>query len=360
MNNKPLNIYIAEPIDQKVSRNATGELAGRVLTNRGHNAYVPATAFRVGGGEPTGWIADINKGALSSADGLIAFLSAKEASVGVPAEIQFALDNGIPTVLVTDLEPTSYHVAGWKRSDGFRAVASTDPALVGVDVALGWLLPAAEEAREVAERQTREVLQRLQEDGPDLIMLGGGVARELADRRERRAPAESGLGHQRRSSHAPQRPGGFVFEAKSENAKLPERAYGTDAGFDLFTSKRTVLEPGKSTYVPTGVAADIPDGYWGMITARSSTKFRLGLDVTVGVIDEGYSGELFASVFNPHSEPVVIEEGDRLVQLIFVPTAGSGEATWGRVRTKPRGSNGFGSSGQGKMHENGAVDAPRA
>jgi len=306
-------IYLAQPIDQADERSKRmAELASATLVEAGATVFRPALAFD-SGGDPAGIGQAINRLALREADGVMAVLKHGVPSIGVPIEIQWAVDNGKPVALATDLE-VSMLIDNWKMNDNFREVPLDGP---GVRSGAQWLRDTVRELAEPAPRRGSTAADR-----------GTAFARALKEAVE------------------PARGGAIVFEKKAENARLPERAYETDAGFDLFTSKDTWLPPGKTTYVNCGVAVDIPDGYWGLVTGRSSTKFKLGLDVTPGVIDEGYSGELFASVHNPTKTGVMVKEGDRLVQLVLLPAVGAGKAAWGRVRPKPRGSNGFGSSGR--------------
>ena len=127
---------------------------------------------------------------------------------------------------------------------------------------------------------------------------------------------------------------------------LPDRGYEDDAGLDLYVSRYTEVAPYEFSDVPCGVKVDIPAGHWGMITGRSSTLRKRGLLVNPGVIDAGWTGELFAGVQNLTGTTVRVEAGDRLAQLILLPAAVTGrEPEWGRVPVKARGTNGFGSTG---------------
>lgn len=129
-------------------------------------------------------------------------------------------------------------------------------------------------------------------------------------------------------------------------ALLPTRGYADDAGLDLYVSVSTEVEPFGFADVPCGVKMDIPAGHWAMITGRSSTLRKRGLLVNTGVIDAGWTGQLFAGVQNLTGETVIVGAGDRLAQLILLPAPVVGRApVWGRVPKKERGENGFGSTG---------------
>lgn len=124
-----------------------------------------------------------------------------------------------------------------------------------------------------------------------------------------------------------------------------------DVGLDIpvvFEDKGSItINPGERRLVPTGVRIELPDGYWASIEARSSTS-KKSLIVPKGVIDEGYRGELFAQIINVGKEPVQINHGDRLIQLIMhervIKDFDIIEVD--ELSESERGETGFGSSGQ--------------
>ena len=317
-------VYLSHPIDRSnpsdLSRMDIGYITSMLLDCK-INAYDPARAFEVSSdytvADPT--IQTVNDAALEACAGLAAIFRKNERSIGVPIEVERAISLGKPVLIFHDF--ASAVIAKWATEENVRVVDIRTAH--EFDGGVGWLAATLHELAEDTRRHD------FGDDG----------------KRKRSRGRGRGKGAQRRIDQP------IVFERKVENARLPERAYATDAGFDLFTCQNTVLTPGETTWVPTGVAVDIPDGYWGLVTGRSSTKAKRGLDVTLGVIDEGYSGELLASVYNPHPDPVEIEEGERLVQLVLLPAVGGGDAVWGEIRPKPRGERGFGSSGAAEMHD---------
>lgn len=128
-------------------------------------------------------------------------------------------------------------------------------------------------------------------------------------------------------------------------ALLPRYGYAGDAGMDLSVVSRHVLNPGESRDLPTGIAVELPAGFWARITGRSSTLRQRGLFVNEGVIDEGYRGELLVYVTNRQSTPVEILQGDRLAQLILHPVHQAPPVEVGELAPSERGTNGFGSTG---------------
>jgi len=107
-----------------------------------------------------------------------------------------------------------------------------------------------------------------------------------------------------------------IYAAKlEEGAKLPSRKHWSDAGMDLFAYQKISIYPQNSDIVKTGVTVEIPDGYVGIIKAKSRSNFIVG----AGVVDSGYQGELLVKVFNPSSKKVTIESGEAIAQLIIIP-----------------------------------------
>jgi deoxyuridine 5'-triphosphate nucleotidohydrolase len=127
----------------------------------------------------------------------------------------------------------------------------------------------------------------------------------------------------------------------------PTRSHRTDAGFDLYVHKQTIIQPHEFADVDCGISISFPKGYWGRIVGRSSTLRTRSLLVIEGIIDEGYRGALFAGVWNLKQEAVKLEQGDRIAQLVLHETPPT-TITMRRVEQLPpsdRGTSGFGSTG---------------
>jgi dUTP pyrophosphatase len=132
-------------------------------------------------------------------------------------------------------------------------------------------------------------------------------------------------------------------------ADLP--AYQSDhaAGMDLrLAGVPVVLQPGERTLLPTGFCIAIPEGFEGQIRLRSGFALRTGLLLinAPGTIDADYRGELKILVFNPGTESIHIESGERVAQLVISPVA---RGTWTEVAELPpstRDVGGFGSTGR--------------
>lgn len=128
---------------------------------------------------------------------------------------------------------------------------------------------------------------------------------------------------------------------------LRPKSYEGDAGIDLTTSVETLVEPNSWALVPTGNRIEVPRGMFAWITNRSSTIKNFGLMVIQGIIDEGYTGDYYASVWNLTEKPVTLLPGDRVAQVLFLPNLLKGlvPIEVDEIEQRDRGSNGFGSTG---------------
>ncbi|NNC74117.1 MAG: dUTP diphosphatase, partial [Acidimicrobiia bacterium] len=99
---------------------------------------------------------------------------------------------------------------------------------------------------------------------------------------------------------------------------VPERAHPGDGAVDLRSAETCRLEAGERRMVPTGVAVAIPAGFAGLVVPRSGLAARQGLSVVngPGLVDSGYRGELRVILINLGQEPIDIDRGDRIAQLM--------------------------------------------
>ena len=136
----------------------------------------------------------------------------------------------------------------------------------------------------------------------------------------------------------------------NENAVIP--TYGTEysAGADLYALLDSTVEiaPHETTFIPTGISVEIPEGYCGLIFARSSMGAKRGLAPAnkVGVIDADYRGEIMVALHN-HSEKIAtVEPGERVAQLAIVPFLKAEFEEADDLTDTTRGAGGFGSTGK--------------
>jgi dUTP pyrophosphatase len=128
---------------------------------------------------------------------------------------------------------------------------------------------------------------------------------------------------------------------------LPGRAYAGDAGLDLSSCERVVLDPGERALVGTGLAIAIPEGYAGFVQPRSGLATKHGISIvnTPGLIDSGYRGELRISLLNTDPrEAFVVEPGMRIAQLVVLAVPEVELVEVDELPESERGVRGFGSS----------------
>lgn len=125
----------------------------------------------------------------------------------------------------------------------------------------------------------------------------------------------------------------------------PYKKHPTDGGFDLKSRLDVVIEPYETVKVPLGVCVEIPQGYVGLLIARSSlSKTPLRVVTAVGVIDSDYRGEIQAPLYNDSPRDYHIGIGDRLVQLVLVPCMYPTLEYVSELTSTERGCGGFGST----------------
>ena len=130
-----------------------------------------------------------------------------------------------------------------------------------------------------------------------------------------------------------------------EGAKMPTKAHDADAGFDLYAPRAFTVLRGASTIVDTGVHIEIPKGYVGFLKSKSGLNVKYGI-TGEGVIDAGYTGSIVAKLYNDGGNPVRFEEGQKIIQIVFLPIPEVELELTDSFAETERGENGFGSSGK--------------
>jgi len=127
-------------------------------------------------------------------------------------------------------------------------------------------------------------------------------------------------------------------------AYLPTRAHRADAGLDLYARKNAWILPFTRKSFDTGVHVEIPDGFVGMLTAKSGLMAKQGI-TSRGTIDCGYTGSIRAVLFNHSWRFVRIKKGQKISQLVVMPII-TPELEWvAELEDTERGTGGFGSTG---------------
>lgn len=135
-----------------------------------------------------------------------------------------------------------------------------------------------------------------------------------------------------------------------ENAVIPK--YGSEfaAGADLcaLSSQPITILPHQTVMIRTGIAAEIPEGYAGLIYARSGIASKRGLAPAnkVGVVDSDYRGEIMVALHNHSEVAAEILPGERIAQLVITPFLKAEFCEADELTDTLRGEGGFGSTGR--------------
>lgn len=133
-----------------------------------------------------------------------------------------------------------------------------------------------------------------------------------------------------------------------ENATIP--TYGTEyaAGADLYAciEEAVTIEAGETKFIGTGIAMEIPEGYAGLIYARSGLSCKRGLAPAnkVGVVDADYRGELTVALHNHSNKAETIEPNERIAQVVITPFLSANFNQVDELSDTVRGVGGFGST----------------
>lgn len=136
-----------------------------------------------------------------------------------------------------------------------------------------------------------------------------------------------------------------------ENAHIPTRGSQYAAGYDLYACLDTesiVIAPHSNAKIGTGFALAVPDGYFGAIFARSGLAAKQNLRPAncVGVADSDYRGEYIVMLHNDSDEAKIINNGERIAQLVIMPFVAADFTQVDDLDSTERGEGGFGSTGK--------------
>lgn len=136
----------------------------------------------------------------------------------------------------------------------------------------------------------------------------------------------------------------------TNTAKIPTRQHEGDAGYDLYADiqEPITIEPHTTEFIKTGIAVEIPTGYFGAVFARSGLASNEGLRPAncVGVCDSRYRGEYMVALHNDSSNTKIINTGDRIAQLVVIPYLNVEFDEVDELPNTERGDDGFGSTGR--------------
>lgn len=135
---------------------------------------------------------------------------------------------------------------------------------------------------------------------------------------------------------------------KSKN-ELPKYETKGSSGMDLRANldESLIIKPLDRVLVSTGIFLEIPEGYEGQVRARSGLALKKGLSLPngIGTIDSDYRGELKVILINLGKEDIVIENGDRIAQLVFIKYERAQIELVDELSSTDRSQGGFGHTG---------------
>ncbi len=132
------------------------------------------------------------------------------------------------------------------------------------------------------------------------------------------------------------------FKKLNSSAKIPIRVTPGSAGLDLYCNKKLTIATNKTALVETGLAVAIPYGYVGIIKIKSGYAKMFNVTENAGVIDSDYRGELKIAIANISLDPLKIEKGDAIAQLLIIPCWLGEPEIVEELDVTTRGEKGFG------------------
>ena len=137
------------------------------------------------------------------------------------------------------------------------------------------------------------------------------------------------------------------FKKLTPKAVIPSYAHPGDAGADLVAIGPHTLDPLQHLAIPTGLAAEIPQGYEMQVRPKSSLALKHGITLlnTPGTVDAGYRGEICVILINHGKEPFQVTPGMRIAQMVITPIIKATLKQTSRLSDSLRGEGGFGSTG---------------
>lgn len=140
------------------------------------------------------------------------------------------------------------------------------------------------------------------------------------------------------------------FKKMNPNAEAPTRADNMSAGYDLkamLPDANITIRPHETYMIDTGIACEIPCGFFGGVFARSGIAAKRGLRPSncVGVIDASYRGMIKVALHNDTDEDRVVVNGERIAQLIILPYLAPYFVEVEELDETERGDGGFGHTG---------------
>lgn len=133
----------------------------------------------------------------------------------------------------------------------------------------------------------------------------------------------------------------------SDTAILPTRGSAGASCFDLHSDSETVIEPGKTALIKTGISVSVPYGFEVQIRSRSGLALKKSIMClnSPGTVDSDYRGEVGVILHNHGDEPFEVKRGDRIAQMGVYPVTMTDFDVVSELDATARGNGGFGSTG---------------
>ena len=135
-----------------------------------------------------------------------------------------------------------------------------------------------------------------------------------------------------------------------DDAIIPTRGTIESAGYDLYAyldKDEIIIKPMQTVLIKTGIAIEIPSGYYGALHTRSGigTKRNLRLANCTGIIDSDYRGELLVAVYNDSNQGQILNNKERFAQIVIMPYLKYDINVVDELNTPQENHDGFGSTG---------------
>jgi dUTP pyrophosphatase len=127
------------------------------------------------------------------------------------------------------------------------------------------------------------------------------------------------------------------------------KKYSTDAGHDISSNENSIIPPGESKVIKTGIQIEIPEGHVCLIWSRSGLSVKNKIEVGAGCVDSSYRGEIMVHLYNFNNIPFEIKKGDRIAQMLVIPINLAQFFETDLLNSGERDTNGFGSTGKGVL-----------
>lgn len=138
----------------------------------------------------------------------------------------------------------------------------------------------------------------------------------------------------------------LLVKRQTDKAKIPTKGSLLAAGYDLYAAEEaTVLVNGRRL-IGTGLAMTVPEGHYGRIAPRSGLAVKHGISVGAGCIDRDFSGQIKVLLMNHGDSDFLVQEGDRIAQLIIEKISSPEIKEVDELEQTARGDGGFGSTGR--------------